>query len=231
MDINRREFLKRLGVAAGTAVAAMTLGPIEVLAADEPKPIVTDGDNKMTYRVQHGSGERISLLGLGMMRMPRDNQSLANQIVDYAIAHGINYFDTAPMYGGGQNEAVTGAALSRHPRNKYHIATKMSNYDERTWTFEASKAMYEKSFRELRVDYIDYYLLHGVGQGGMDNLHGRFLDNGMLDFLVNEREAGRSRVTAAVFGGGRHIWPLQLRFKLVKRDGRWQFTESRASTF
>ncbi len=44
-------------------------------------------------------------------------------------------------------------------------------------------------------------------------------------------QTGRSRVTAAVFGGGRHTWPLQLRFQLVKRDGRWQFTEARASTY
>lgn len=42
---------------------------------------------------------------------------------------------------------------------------------------------------------------------------------------------GRSRVTAAVFGGGRHTWPLQLRFQLVKRDGQWLFTEARASTY
>ena len=42
---------------------------------------------------------------------------------------------------------------------------------------------------------------------------------------------GRSRVTAAVFGGGRNTWSLQLRFKLRKQDGRWQFTESRASTY
>lgn len=42
---------------------------------------------------------------------------------------------------------------------------------------------------------------------------------------------GRSRVTAAVFGGGRHTWPLQLRFRLVKRDGQWLFTEARASTY
>ena len=42
---------------------------------------------------------------------------------------------------------------------------------------------------------------------------------------------GRSRVTAAVFGGGRHTWPLQLSFRLVKRDGQWLFTEARASTY
>jgi predicted aldo/keto reductase-like oxidoreductase len=53
--------------------------------------------------------------------------------------------------------------------------------------------MYENSFRKLRVDYIDYYLLHSIGGGGVENLKGRFLDNGMLDFLLKEREAGRIR--------------------------------------
>ena len=50
--------------------------------------------------------------------------------------------------------------------------------------------MYERSMEKLKVDYIDYYLLHGIG-GGMDSLKGRFLDNGVLDFLLKEREEGR----------------------------------------
>ena len=192
MDKDRRKFLKRLGLTAGSAVAVMALDPLKAWADNDPKP-AAGANNRMTYRVQHGSGEQISLLGLGMMRMPRDNQELVNQLVDYAIAHGVNYFDTAPMYGGGRNEGITGTALSRYPREKYYVATKMSNYDQRLWDLEEANKMYEKSFRELRVDYIDYYLLHGVGQGGMDNLHHRFLDNGLLDFLVEERKAGRIR--------------------------------------
>ena len=193
MDIDRREFLKRLGLTAGSTVA-MCSGPLNIFANDKNKAAgAVPATTGMTYRTQHGSGEHISLLGLGMMRMPRNDQELVNQLVDYALEHGINYFDTAPMYGGGRNEGMTGTALSRHPRDKYYVATKMSNYDERTWSFEESKKMYEKSFRELRVDYIDYYLLHGIGLGGVDNLRGRFIDNGMLDFLLKEREAGRIR--------------------------------------
>ena len=53
--------------------------------------------------------------------------------------------------------------------------------------------MYETSFKKLQVDYIDYYLLHSIGGGGMDTLRGRFLDNGLLDFLLAERKAGRIR--------------------------------------
>ena len=189
-NLSRRDFLRRLGVGAGSAMAMMALEPLSVLAREKEKetgPVT----NRMTYRVQHGSGEQISLLGFGMMRLP-DNQEQVDELVDYAIAHGVNYFDTAPMYMGGRSEVLTGNTLSRFPREKYHVATKMSNQNRRLWSYDESKRMYEQSFERLKVDYIDYYLLHSIG-GGMDSLKGRFLDNGILDFLLKEREAGRIR--------------------------------------
>ena len=188
-NIDRRDFLKRLGITAGSAMAAMALEPLRVWADDAKPADATADENRMTYRVQHGSGERISLLGFGMMRLP-DNQDQVDELVDYAIAHGVNYFDTAPMYMGGRSEVLTGNTLSRFPREKYHVATKMSNQNRRLWSYDDSKKMYEQSFERLKVDYIDYYLLHSIG-GGMDSLKGRFLDNGILDFLLKEREAGR----------------------------------------
>ena len=193
-DMNRRQFLQRLGAGAGSALAMMAMEPLNVLAGNKKPDNVVGGDDqvKMTYRVQHGSGEKISLLGFGMMRLP-DDQEDVDRLVDYAIAHGVNYFDTAPMYKGGRNEDQTGLALSRYPRDKYYIATKMSNQNQRLWDFDAAKEMYERSFERLRVDYIDYYLLHSIGGGGVDGLKGRFLDNGLLDFLLKEREAGRIR--------------------------------------
>ena len=187
-EISRRQFLRRLGF--GSALMAMS--PLSTFA-ETPRPFsAPDPNSKMTYRVQNGSGEAISLLGFGMMRLPREQEDV-DRLVDYAIAHGVNYFDTAPMYGGGRNEEVTGLTLSRYPRDKYYIATKLSNQNQALWSFEKSKEMYENSFRKLRVDYIDYYLLHSIGGGGVENLKGRFLDNGMLDFLLKEREAGRIR--------------------------------------
>ena len=191
--MNRRQFLQRLGAGAGSALAMMAMEPLNVLAGNKKSDGgVGDDQVKMTYRVQHGSGEKISLLGFGMMRLP-DDQEDVDRLVDYAIAHGVNYFDTAPMYKGGRNEDQTGRALSRYPRDKYYIATKMSNQNQRLWDFDAAKEMYERSFERLRVDYIDYYLLHSIGGGGVDGLKGRFLDNGLLDFLLKEREAGRIR--------------------------------------
>ena len=118
IDRSRREFLRRLGLGAGSAMALMAMSPIDTLATgltpDKRKEGAND-DNHMTYRVQHGSGEKISLLGFGMMRLPNDQEQV-NELVDYAMEHGVNYYDTAPMYMGGQSEVLTGNALSRHPR-------------------------------------------------------------------------------------------------------------------
>ncbi len=188
-NMNRREFLKRLGIGTGSAVAMMAMEPLNALAQSENKPAT---DNRMTYRVQHGSGKQISLLGFGMMRLP-NNQEEVNSLVDYAIEHGVNYFDTAPMYMRGQSEVLTGNALARHPREKFYVATKMSNQRQELWDFDEAVKMYRQSFQRLHVDYIDYYLLHSIGGGGVDTLKKRFLDNGLLDFLMKEREAGRIR--------------------------------------
>ncbi|MBR5688038.1 MAG: aldo/keto reductase [Prevotella sp.] len=186
-DMSRREFLRRLGIGAGSAMALMALKPLNVFAEDEK---ISVKDIRMTYRVQHGSGEQISLLGFGMMRLP-DNQEEVDQLVDYAIEHGVNYFDTAPMYMRGRSEVLTGNSLSRYPREKYFIATKMSNQNQNLWSLEDSKSMYYQSFERLKVDYIDYYLLHSIGNGGVEAVKGRFIDNGLLDFLLEERKAGR----------------------------------------
>ena len=188
-DMNRRQFLHKLGLGA----AVMATNPLGVLAGETNRPQTNgEGDalNQMTYRVQHRTGDKVSLLGFGMMRLP-DNQEEVNRLVDYAIAHGVNYFDTAPVYKGGNSETMTGIALSRHPRDKYLVATKMSNQRDNMWSKDEALKMYERSFEKLQVDHIDYYLLHSVGGGGLDTLKGRFLNNGLLDFLLKEREGGR----------------------------------------
>lgn len=155
----------------------------------------------MTFRTNPKTGEKVSLLGYGCMRWPTlpggdepIDQETVNRLVDFAIGHGVNYFDTSPAYCKGRSERATGIALKRYPRDKFFIATKLSNFAPSTWTREESLKMYHNSFRELQVDYIDYMLLHGVGMGnGMAELEARYIDNGILDFLMTEREAGRIR--------------------------------------
>ncbi len=199
--VSRRAFLRRLG-AGGAALAAMTTvgcAPRTHTSSEEEER--RPDRSKMTYRTTPSTGDRVSLLGYGCMRWPlidpsdRNSpidQEQVNRLVDYALEHGVNYFDTAPVYGRGLSERVTGTALKRHPRESYFIATKLSNM--RDFTREGALAMYRKSFEELQVDYIDYYLLHSIGGGdGIPTVRQRFFDNGVLDFLLAERKAGRIR--------------------------------------
>ena len=103
------------------------------------------------------------------------DQEGVNRLVDYAIAHGVNYFDTAPVYCNGECERVTGIALRRHPRDKYYIAAKISNLEPETWSREETLKMYYNSFKELQVDYIDYMMLHGVGMDFLDSTAQKFV--------------------------------------------------------
>ena len=199
--IDRREFLKRLGI--GSSLAGLALaGCRKAVNATTTSP---DGKNEgeMTYRKNPKTGENISILGYGCMRWPTKpvengdegedeiDQEAVNRLVDTALEHGVNYFDTSPAYCKGKSEGATGTALSRHPRHSYYIATKLSNFAPQTQSREASIAMYNNSLKELQTDYIDYMLLHAVGGGGLDNLRKRYIDNGILDFLLKEREEGR----------------------------------------
>lgn len=204
--IDRRHFLKVLGggtVAAATATFVGCHSDVGQRGGTALSEVPTD---KMTYRTEPKTGKQVSILGYGCMRWPtvsKDSgrasseeidQEMVNELVDYAIAHGVNYFDTSPAYCKGRSEHATGVALKRHPRDAYFIATKLSNFAPDTWSREASLAMYRNSFKELQVDYIDYMLLHGVGMGnGMEEYEARYVNNGVLDFLLEERRAGRIR--------------------------------------
>ena len=216
-DMNRRQFIKHIGTGTLSAMAMMTFEPLKAFAdkaiPSAPSPAQSDTP-MMTYRVNRHTGDKVSLLGFGMMRLPRDQEKV-NEMVDYALAHGVNYFDTAPAYGN--SEVVTGIALKRHPRNSYYIATKMSN--QRVHSFEDSKKMYERSFERLQIDYIDYYLLHAVGGSGMKEFNERFIDNGLLDFLVKERDAGRIRNLGFSYHGNVEVFDW-----LVDNNDEYNFT-------
>ncbi len=227
-DIDRRKFLKILGAGAVTTTAAMYGCKSENHSAttEHPGNIPTD---KMTYRTNPTTGDHVSLLGYGCMRLPtvptaQENgddidQEMVNKLTDYALAHGVNYFDTSPAYCKGRSEHAMGIALSRHPRNSYFIATKLSNFSPDTWSREASIAMYRNSLKELQVDYIDYMLLHAIGMGGMEALKGRYLDNGILDFLIAERKAGRIRNLGFSYHGDIEVFDYLLsRHEEIKWD-------------
>lgn len=230
-NISRRNFLKTLGAGSVvTATAFVGCKPRNTVSA-EGGSIGEVPTDKMTYRVNPHTGDKVSLLGYGCMRWPlrqkadgsgeEVDQDAVNELVDYAIAHGVNYFDTAPIYVRGWSEAATGIALKRHPRDKFFIATKMSNQrGDAPRTLETGKAMYRKSMQDLQVDYLDYYLLHAIGMGGMDDFRKRFLDNGLLDFLFEERKAGRIRNLGFSYHGDVKVFDY-----LLAMDYQWDFAQ------
>lgn len=196
---------------------------------------------KMTYRVNPKTKERVSLLGYGMMRLPvvgegnisaRESkeapidQGMVNRQVDYALEHGVNYFDTSPAYCRGLSERATGIALHRHPREKYFVATKLSNFSPETWTRKASMEMFENSLKELQTDYVDYLLLHGIGMGDdpVATFNGRYMDNGILDWLVEQRAKGRIRNLGFSYHGDIKIYDMLLKWH---DEGRyhWDFAQ------
>lgn len=207
-NINRRDFLKIVGISTASAAPLLSGCSSDKTEGAAAGPLGEVPTDKMTYRTSP-KGEKISLLGYGCMRWPTIpapekggniiDQDAVNRLVDYAIAHGVNYFDTSPVYVQGWSEKSTGIALKRHPREKLIIATKLSNFQN--WTRENSIAMYKQSLKDLQTDYIDYYLLHSIGNGGIETFRARYIDNGMLDYLIEERKAGRIRNLGFSFHG------------------------------
>ena len=137
-NISRREFLKTMGVAGIATTGLASCVGTKKDAKDSPEGEVPK--DKMTYRTNPTTGDKVSILGFGMMRLPTKevavknegdevneeiDQEEVNRLVDYALEHGVNYFDTSPVYCQGLSERATGIALSRHPRNKYFVATKL----------------------------------------------------------------------------------------------------------
>ena len=198
--MDRRDFLKISGAAAMAAACAPK--GTQPAGADE-------GPEQMIYRENPKNGDKVSLIGFGCMRWPmvKDasgviDQEAVNEMVDYALEHGITYFDTSPASLQGQSEKAAGIALSRHPRESYYIATKLSNFGDAS--AEASIKMYKDSFAQLKTDYFDYYLLHSIGRGGKDAFNRRYVDNGLLPFLLEEKKAGRIRNLGFSFHGAKH---------------------------
>ena len=234
-EISRRNFLKALGAGSVATTATMYGCKPNNTVSAEGGSIGEVPTDKMTYRIHPHTEDKVSLLGYGCMRWPlRTNsngeeevdQDTVNELVDYAIAHGVNYFDTAPVYVRGWSETATGIALKRHSRDNFFIATKMSNHRmadlglSNEEYYRRSVEMYHNSFRNLQVDYLDYYLLHSVGAGnGVPLFYKRFIDNGVLDFMLNEREAGRIRNLGFSFHGDVAVYDYLLNMEMMREMG------------
>ncbi|HIQ82102.1 MAG TPA: aldo/keto reductase [Candidatus Pullichristensenella stercorigallinarum] len=139
---------------------------------------------------------KLSALGMGAMRLPvldgddaKIDQQATQEMVDYAMEHGVNYYDTAWDYHGGNSEIAMGKALSRHPRERYFLATKFPGYD--LANMDKVEAIFEQQLKKCGVSYFDFYLFHNVCEMNID----AYLDPkyGIFDYLVKQKKAGRIR--------------------------------------
>ena len=139
---------------------------------------------------------KLSALGMGAMRLPvvdgKDgvvDEKAASEMVDYAMAHGVNYYDTAWGYHEGNSELVMGRALKKHPREKFYLADKFPGYD--LSNMPKVKEIFPKQLEKCQVEYFDFYLFHNVCEMNID----AYLDPkyGIYDYLLEEKRAGRIR--------------------------------------
>ena len=142
-------------------------------------------------------GEKLSAYGMGTMRLPvidgddnRIDEPAAVEMIDYALEHGVNYFDTAWGYHGGNSETVVGAALARHPRERFNLVSKFPGYD--LANMGKVEEIFARQLEKCQVDYFDFYLIHNVCELNVD----AYLDDEKyrtVSYLKAQRDAGRIR--------------------------------------
>lgn len=146
----------------------------------------------MEYTMMGKLNERVSRLGFGCMRFPTTpdgqiDEPRAEAMLRRAYEAGVNYFDTAYFYHNRTSEAFVGKVIKQFPRDSFNLATKLPlGIIE---TVEQAHEIYESQFKNLDVEYFDYYLLHAINGKKFDWV----LENGIIDWLLEEQKKGRIR--------------------------------------
>ncbi len=146
----------------------------------------------MEKRTWAHCGVETSLLGFGCMRFPtledgRIDEKRTECMLDEAMAAGVNYYDTAYPYHGGESERVVGKLMKKYDRASFYLATKLP-----VWlvnTKEDVTRYFEEQLAKLQTDYIDFYLLHALGKDGWKKVR----DIGVLDVVEEFQRQGRIR--------------------------------------
>ncbi len=138
-------------------------------------------------------GKSLSRLGFGTMRLPTNadgsiDEAQVAEMTAYALAHGVNYFDTAWPYHGGESERVIGRVLSKYPRNSYCLATKYPGHQISSTGYNPAE-IFEEQLKKCGVEYFDFYLLHNVYEKSMEV----YLDPqwGIVDYFKEQKRLGR----------------------------------------
>lgn len=139
-------------------------------------------------------GLKLSALGMGNMRLPvldgndsKIDVDQAREMIAYCMEAGINYYDTAFGYHGGQSELVVGELLKNYDRNSFYLASKFPGYD--LSNMSKVKEIFEEQLKKCQVEYFDFYLFHNVCEMNVD----AYLDPkyGIFDYLMEQKKNGR----------------------------------------
>jgi predicted aldo/keto reductase-like oxidoreductase len=139
---------------------------------------------------------KLSALGLGVMRLPvldGDDSKIdieaTKEMIDTCMKAGVNYYDTAYGYHGGNSEIVAGEILKNYDRDSFYLASKFPGYDLNN--MPKVREIFEEQLRKCQVDHFDFYLFHNVCEMNVD----AYLDPqyGIFDYLIEQKKNGRIR--------------------------------------
>ena len=158
------------------------------------------------------AGEKVSALGMGNMRLPtfdgvekNVDREKAQEIIDYAMSHGINYYDTAYRYHGGESERFIGQALKKYPRDSFLLASKFPGHmmvkkgggvvgftsGLAGWPDNTVEGVFKEQLQKCQVDYFDFYLLHNVNENSLGIYNDP--DLRVVDFVKKMKAEGKVR--------------------------------------
>jgi len=184
----------------------------------------------MDYRFHLKSKNKVSLLGFGCMRLPtiggdpkKIDVALATQMLQYGYDHGVNYFDTAYPYHGGQSQAFLGEFLSKLPRNSFYLANKCP-----VWLIKKTedvRRIFEEQLNVCKVSYFDYYLMHAMDQTNLET----DLKYHIYDELRKLKDEGKIKNLGFSFHDNIHVFQkiisthhfdfAQIQFNYLDYDG------------
>ena len=177
----------------------------------------------MLYRKMGKTGDELSVLGFGCMRLPQKrgqpgsggaiDEERATRQIRYAIDQGINYVDTAMTYHNGKSEPFLASALGAGYREKVKLATKLPPF----WVKNQGDMdrLLDSQLDRLKTDRIDYYLLHGLN----GFFWKRMVELDALDFMDKAKRNGRIRHAGFSFHGDRDS------FKTIIDSYDWDFCQ------
>lgn len=127
---------------------------------------------------------------MGNMRLPQKaggtpeeiDYEKSQEIIDYAMANGINYYDTAYVYQNGASETFLGHAMKKYKREDFYLATKFNIQANPDY-----KGVFQTQLDRLQTDYIDFYLIHCLLDNNIDD----YISSGAIEYFLEQKKLGK----------------------------------------